>query len=108
MAEYRHSGHAVCDIKYHVVWITKYRYRILRGEVAERARALIRQICHAREVYNLREKPEAYFRRLMLGRGELDKLRTSRRSVELTVLVPRRASCRPHGKSLHDNAVSRR
>src|SRR3954471_16402379 len=50
MAEYRHSGHAVCDIKYHLVWITKYRYRILRGEVAERARDLIRQICHAREV----------------------------------------------------------
>src|SRR5438270_12473930 len=50
MAEYRHSGHAVCDIKYHLVWITKYRYKILRGEVAERARDLIRQICHAREV----------------------------------------------------------
>jgi len=49
MAEYRHSGHAVCDIKYHLVWITKYRYKILRGEVAERARDLIRQICHARE-----------------------------------------------------------
>src|SRR4051795_4240298 len=46
MAEYRHSGHAVCDIKYHLVWITKYRYKILRGEVAERARDLIRQICH--------------------------------------------------------------
>jgi Transposase IS200 like len=50
MGEYRHSGHAVCDIKYHLVWITKYRYKILRGEVAERARDLIRQICHAREV----------------------------------------------------------
>src|SRR3954464_11096434 len=50
MAEYRHSGHAVCDIKYHLVGITKYRYMILRGEVAERARDLIRQICHAREV----------------------------------------------------------
>ena len=50
MAEYRQSGHALCDIKYHLVWITKYRYKILRGEVAERARDLIRQICHAREV----------------------------------------------------------
>jgi putative transposase len=54
MAEYRHSGHAVCDIKYHLVWITKYRYKILRGEVAERARDLIRQICHAREVVIVR------------------------------------------------------
>ena len=54
MAEYRHSGHALCDIKYHLVWITKYRYKILRGEVAERARDLIRQICHAREVIIMR------------------------------------------------------
>jgi putative transposase len=36
MAEYRTSAHAVFDIKYHVVRITKYRYKILRGRVAER------------------------------------------------------------------------
>src|SRR3954462_3471630 len=54
MGEYRHSGQAVCDIKYHLVWITKYRYKILRGEAAERARDLIRQICHAREVAIIR------------------------------------------------------
>ena len=54
MAEYRHGAHAIWDIKYHLVWITKYRYRVLRGEVAERARDLIRQICQAREVVILR------------------------------------------------------
>jgi len=25
MAEYRHRAHAIFDIKYHVIWITKYR-----------------------------------------------------------------------------------
>ena len=50
MAEYRTNAHALWDIKYHVVWITKYRYKVLRGEVAERSRDLIRQICEAREV----------------------------------------------------------
>ena len=50
MSEYHHSGHAVWDIKYHLVWITKYRYKVLRGEVAERARDLLREICAAREV----------------------------------------------------------
>ena len=50
MTEYRHSGHAVWDIKYHLVWITKYRYKVLAGEVGERARDLLRQICAAREV----------------------------------------------------------
>ena len=54
MAEYRHSAHAIWDIKYHLVWITKYRYKVLRGEVAERARDLIRQICQAREVIIIR------------------------------------------------------
>ena len=50
MVEYRTSAHAVFDIKYHFVWITKYRYKILRGRVAERARDLLRQICQARVV----------------------------------------------------------
>src|SRR3982074_519479 len=50
LSEYHHSGHAVWDIKYHLVWITKYRYKVLRGEVAERARDLLREICAAREV----------------------------------------------------------
>jgi putative transposase len=47
MTEYRHSAHAVFDLKYHIIWCTKYRYKILRGRVAERARDLIRQICQA-------------------------------------------------------------
>lgn len=54
MVEYRTSAHAVFDIKYHFVWITKYRYKILRGRVAERARDLLRQICQAREVVIIR------------------------------------------------------
>ena len=37
MAEYRHSSHAVTDLKYHIVWITKYRHKVMRGDIAERA-----------------------------------------------------------------------
>jgi len=54
MAEYRQSAHAVFDIKYHVIWITKYRYKILRGRIAERARDLIRQTCQSRDVVVVR------------------------------------------------------
>ena len=50
MGEYHHSAPAVWDIKYHLVWITKYRYKILGGEVGERARDLLKQIAAAREV----------------------------------------------------------
>ena len=54
MVDYRRSAHAMYDIKYHVIWVTKYRYKVMRGRVAERARELIRQICQAREVVIVR------------------------------------------------------
>jgi putative transposase len=48
--EYREGAHTVYDLKYHLVWVTKYRYKVLQGEVALRAREIIRQVCMAREV----------------------------------------------------------
>ena len=50
MKNYRTSSHTVYDIKYHIVWVTKYRKEILKGEYAERARDLIREICLANDV----------------------------------------------------------
>ena len=43
MADYRKGSHTVYDIKYHFVWITKYRYPVLRGSIAMRARGQCRQ-----------------------------------------------------------------
>lgn len=48
--EYRLGSHTVYDIKYHLVWVSKYRYRILTGEIALRAREVIRQVCMSREI----------------------------------------------------------
>ncbi len=48
MAEYRNGSHTVYDIKYHLVWITKYRYKILRGAIAIRLRDLLKQGCEAK------------------------------------------------------------
>ena len=50
MEHYRKSSHTTYDLKYHLVWITKYRKQVLTGEVAKRARELIRQICRSRDV----------------------------------------------------------
>lgn len=50
MQHYRKTSHTVYDIKYHLVWITKYRKRVLTGVLAERVRSLIREICKANEV----------------------------------------------------------
>jgi putative transposase len=50
MVEYRKNAHSVWDVKYHVIWVTKYRYKVLRGEIAVRTRDLLRQICQGRDV----------------------------------------------------------
>ena len=50
MENYRKSSHTVYDIKYHIVWITKYRKQVLKGVIAERVRELIREICRAYDV----------------------------------------------------------
>ena len=47
MADYRKGSHTVYDIKYHFVCITKYRYPVLTGAIALRARELLRQGCEA-------------------------------------------------------------
>ena len=50
MQTYKSGTHTRYDIKYHIVWITKYRKPIMVGPVAERLRELIRQICQQNEV----------------------------------------------------------
>ena len=50
MQTYKSGSHTRYDIKYHIVWITKYRKPIMEGSVAERLRELIRQICLQNEV----------------------------------------------------------
>ena len=54
MAEYRKDSHTIHNIKYHYVWVTKYRYQVLKGEVAKRARDLIRQTCLSRGITIIR------------------------------------------------------
>ena len=42
---YRKGSHSIFDLKYHIIWCTKYRYRVLTKEVAQRTREIIREIC---------------------------------------------------------------
>ena len=50
MEHYRKSSHTVYDIKYHIVWITKYRKQVLRADIAHRVRDLTREICRSHDV----------------------------------------------------------
>ena len=46
----RKSRHVQYDIQYHLVWTTKYRYKVLENKVAYRVRELIRQSCNSMDV----------------------------------------------------------
>ena len=48
---YRKTSHSVYDLKYHIVWITKYRKPVMRGVIGKRIRELIRQTCASLDVY---------------------------------------------------------
>ena len=48
--DYRYGSHTVYRIEYHFVWVTKYRYKVLTGDVGQRVRELVRQSCEAFEI----------------------------------------------------------
>jgi len=47
---YRKTSHTTYDCKYHIVWITKYRKKVLGGLVGKRVRELVREICKRNNV----------------------------------------------------------
>lgn len=50
MENYRTGAHSRFDIKYHFVWVTKYRKGVLHGAVGHRVRDLVREICRTFEI----------------------------------------------------------
>lgn len=50
MQNYRKTSHTTYDCKYHIVWITKYRKKVMVGLVAERVRDLLRMISKENDV----------------------------------------------------------
>ena len=54
MSEYRRGSHTITRFTAHLVWVTKYRYPVLRGDIQRRCRKLIIQICDAEDVQILK------------------------------------------------------
>ena len=46
MTAYDFGSHCVFYHRYHIVWATKYRYKVLVGDIRLRAREIIRQTCN--------------------------------------------------------------
>lgn len=54
MQNYRKGAHTLYDLKYHIVWVTKYRKPILTTRRAIRTRDLIREIARSKNVQILK------------------------------------------------------
>ena len=52
--EYRKTSNAKYDLKVHLIWVTKYRYKVLVEKVKERIRELIRQTCDSMDIQIVR------------------------------------------------------
>jgi putative transposase len=50
----RRGGHTVTWLTVHIVWVTKYRYHVLQGDIQKRCRDLIKQICDSEDVQILK------------------------------------------------------
>ena len=52
--QYDTGAHCVYDHRYHLVWSTKYRYKVLSGRLRLRGRDMCRQVCRENGVDILR------------------------------------------------------
>ena len=50
MRQYRTGAHTKTDLKVHLIWIPKYRKKVLKGQIAIRTRDLLRQIAMEHEI----------------------------------------------------------
>ena len=50
MADYCYGNHTVTKLTIHIVWVTKYRYKVLKGDIQKRCRKLLIQICDTEDV----------------------------------------------------------
>jgi putative transposase len=54
MSEQRTNGHSVTRLTAHIVWSTKYRYKVLQSDIQKRCRELLIQICESEDVQILK------------------------------------------------------
>jgi len=54
MQIYRNTSHTQFDLKYHIIWVTKYRKPILTGKVGTRVRDLVREVCNTHNIQIIR------------------------------------------------------
>jgi putative transposase len=51
---HRVGSHSVHNLQVHLVWITKYRYHVLTGDIQLRCRDILRQCCNTLDIQILK------------------------------------------------------
>ncbi len=46
----RKGNHTTSQMQAHIVWVTKYRYEVLKGDIQKRCKDIIVQICDAEDI----------------------------------------------------------
>ena len=54
MENVRKGSHSIHQLHVHLIWSTKYRYKVLRGDIQIRRRELIRQSCDSLDIQILK------------------------------------------------------
>ena len=54
MGNVRKGSHSIHQLHVHLVWSTKYRYEVLKGDIQVRCRELIRQSCDSLDIQILK------------------------------------------------------
>lgn len=45
MSRFKRLSHVLCCCESHIVWVAKYRFRVLQGEVSEEVRKTVNVYC---------------------------------------------------------------
>ena len=96
MSDSRHGSHTPFSIHLHIVWITKDRHKVWRGEVAERVRAVVREECQKARVDILKGQLSAEHVHVMVAippHGTISRLSQrmkGKRSYRLLAELPHR------------------
>ena len=48
--KYRRQAHAVYDCRYHIVWITKYRFRVIDDDIKTALKWIIKEVCDWKDI----------------------------------------------------------
>jgi putative transposase len=50
MSKWKKQSHVIYQCTYHIIWCPKYRYRILKGELAQNVESSLRMLCEWKRV----------------------------------------------------------